>query len=104
MDLMTTKNTRTAFNEVVLNFTESGFRQVEEFCFAYSATNIGDTIVVVNGHKLFPSSAPATIVGDTVSIGSPMGEVFKGNLKIVFDALTMGADPNVEITQLYYTN
>lgn len=89
------------YNETVNNYQVGQGVTLEKKCFAYAATCLGDTIVEVNGHRLFPSAAPATIVGDSISIAAPDGELFKGVLTIKFVA-PIGAAPNVEITQLYY--
>jgi hypothetical protein len=91
----------TAFNETTNNYQAGTFIVVEKSCFAYSATNIGDTIVEVNGHRLFPSPTPLTAVGDAVSISAPDGQVYKGQIKVAFIA-PIGVAPNVEISQLFY--
>jgi len=90
-----------AFNETVNTYQTGRGVILEKKCFAYAATCLGDTIVEVNGHRLFPSATPATVVGDSISIAAPDGELFKGVLTIKFVA-PIGAAPNVEITQLYY--
>ena len=88
-----------AFNEIVNNYTQSGFITVQQNCFAYSVTNLGNAIATFNDHVLFPSSTPATIAGDSISIVAPNGEEYKGQMKLSFGA---GATPLVSVTQLYY--
>lgn len=90
-----------AFNETTVNYQAGANVQIQRHCFAYSVTNIGTSIVEVNGKRLFPSAAPATIAGDSLSVSAPAGQVYKGVLKISFIA-PLGAGPNVEVTQLYY--
>lgn len=85
----------------VNNYTTSKFINVEENCFAYTATNVGDTIVDINGMVLFPSLTPATVLGDSISVSAPKGQLFKGQLKVSF-RVALGAIPNVEISQLFY--
>lgn len=92
-----------AWNESSNLYTVSGQVERAKNCFAYAATNLGDTIVDVNGHRLFPSATPATEVGDSISLSAPEGQVFKGNLTVQFQA-PVGAAPLVEITQLFYLN
>lgn len=91
----------TGWNESTNNYSISGPVTVVENCYAWIATNKGDTIVTVNGKTLFPSTAPATEIGDSYAIGDPDGHVFKGNIKVQFD-FPANANPVVEICQLYY--
>lgn len=89
------------WNEATNNYQAGQHINVERTCFAYSATNIGDTIAEINGKRIFPSATPATVVGDSISLSDPAGKLFKGQIKLTFIA-PIGAAPNVEITQLYY--
>lgn len=91
------------WNEATNNYQTGQFISKERTCFAFSATNIGDTIADVNGHRLFPSATPLTVVGDSISISAPAGQIYKGQIKLQFVA-PIGVAPNVEITQLFYTD
>lgn len=93
----------TAWNESSNIYTQSGQIERAKNCFAYTATNLGDTIVDVNGHRLFPSATPLTVVGDSISVSAPAGQIYLGNLSVQF-AAPGGALPRVEIIQLFYLN
>lgn len=68
-------------------------------CNGYIAVNTGDTIVRINGMVLYPG-VPGTSVGDSMTEGGNAGEIFLGNIKIVFDG--GGAAPEVSIKQKFY--
>lgn len=77
---------------------------VEPNCKAIMLTNVGDTIVHVNGMVLFPSSTPATDIGDSRTIGGDENEIFKGLvLRLAFN-LPLGAAPALEVVQLFYVS
>lgn len=67
----------------------------------FTFTNLGDTIAEVNGIVIFPSTTPATVAGDSVSIGGNAGEIYVGNIKLLFRT-PVGAAPNVLIVQKFY--
>jgi hypothetical protein len=70
-------------------------------CFAFMFTNLGDTIAFVNGIVVFPSPTPATALGDARSLTGHILDLYKGNLTLAF-AVPLGANPKVEIIQLFY--
>lgn len=69
-------------------------------CFAVIVTNTGDTPLRFNNRILYPG-VPGTSNGDSVSMGDATGKLFKGQIRIVFQA-PIGAAPQVEVCQLYY--
>lgn len=77
-----------------------GSVQREKNMFAMEITNTGDTIVFINNKILYPG-VPGTSLGDAVSIGDPNGKIYKGLIKIVFQA-PLGVLPRVEVSQLFY--
>lgn len=88
------------FNITVNNYQVSGSVSVQKNCNSMTYTNIGDEAVTINDIILFPSATPATILGDSVSIGGNEGEVYKGNIRVKFAG--GGAAPNVQIIQKFY--
>jgi len=90
------------FNIVTTRYSRSAEITPARGCNSFTVTNLGDTPVDFNGEILFPSATPLTAVGDSVSFGSNLGEVYKGNMTLKF-ALPLGATPLVAITQKYYT-
>lgn len=91
------------YNIVLTLTTQSGFIDVVRGCKGFMFTNIGDTIARVNGMVIFPSAAPATILGDSRSIGGDQDEIYSGNIRVIFDA-PAGANPLLEIVQIFYTD
>lgn len=89
------------YDQSVQQFSQSQDVSVERNCYAYSATNLGDTTVLVNGMRLFPSTTPATVTGDSISVSGHKDDIYKGKMKVVF-LLPLGANPLVEIVQLFY--
>lgn len=74
---------------------------VEQGCNGYMFTNIGDTIAEVNGMVIFPSATPATALGDSRSVGGNRDEIYKGVIRVRFQA-PIGAAPAVEVVQKIY--
>lgn len=71
----------------------------ERYCNGFFCVNVGDTIVRVNGHILYPGT-PGTSLGDAVTFGGNAGEIYSGNIEIIFN--TGGANPAVTVDQKYY--
>ncbi len=90
------------YNVNVTTKSISGFIDVVPKCIGFMFTNIGTAIADVNGMVIFPSAAPATTLGDSRSIGANKDEVFIGTLKLTLRA-PLGANPLVEIVQIFYT-
>lgn len=91
------------WNISVQQYSKSDYIPVVENCFAYMFTNIGDTIATVNGMIIHPSAVPATNLGDSRSVMAHKDDVYKGRILLSF-ASPAGANPLVEIVQLYYIN
>lgn len=89
------------WNKTVTTYAQSASVDINEECFALEITNLGDTIVTVDGITLFPSATPATVAGDSQSLIDPLGGEYKGSALQVRFALG-GAAPLVEIIQLFY--
>lgn len=81
-------------------YTKSGYVDVMPKCNGYTFTNLGDAIAFVNDMVVYPSSTPATALGDSRSVGGNEGEVYKGILRVRFDVA--GANPKLEIVQKFY--
>ena len=67
-------------------------------CNGFTVTNIGTTIIRVNGRILYPG-VPGTSIGDSVSIGGNRGEIYTGNINIQFEA---GVTPLALVEQKFY--
>lgn len=90
------------YNEVVKVYKVSAEVIREEKCFAYMATNVGDTVAYVNSKVLYPAlTQPGT--GDSKSSGVQNGK-YRGNIVLQFGGpgMAIGANPRVEIVQLCY--
>jgi hypothetical protein len=81
-------------------YNQDGEVKTVDYCNGYTIRNLGDTIVMVSGTRVFPALI-AGQPGESVSIGGNIGEIFKGRLTVRFDALP-GTNRLVEITQKYY--
>jgi hypothetical protein len=90
------------YNITVAPYTSSQDVPVVERCNGYTVTNVGDTIAEVNGMVIFPSATPATDLGDSRSVGGNVGEIYRGNIRLLFRQ-PLGANPAVEIIQKFYT-
>lgn len=76
--------------------------EVTRNCNGITFTNIGDTIVTVEGMVLYPGTV-GTILGDSRTIGGNEGEILhKKQIVVTFN--TGGANPNIEIIQKYYVD
>lgn len=91
------------FNMSVIPYSEATRIPIVENCFAFMFTNIGDTIANINGMIIHPSATPLTALGDSRSISGHKLDIFKGNIILGF-ALPLGANPLVEVVQLFYVN
>lgn len=91
-----------AYNESTIDVIEGGPQVVQDGCFAMLFVNTGDSLVIVNGKRLYPFSTvlPLTGVGDAVSIGGHLRDLYYGQINISFPA--PGALPQVTMTQLFY--
>lgn len=69
-------------------------------CFAVMFTNIGDTVASVNNMIIFPSATPTTALGDSRAIAGHIMDIYKGKIVLAFQG--GGANPRVEIVQLFY--
>jgi len=78
----------------------SGSIKREKNMFALEITNTGDTICFFNGRILYPG-VPGTSIGGSISMGHPIGKIFKGKISLAFD-FPLGAKPEIEVSQLYY--
>lgn len=76
--------------------------EVARNCNGITFTNIGDTIVTVEGMVLYPGTV-GTILGDSRTIGGNEGEILHKK-QIVVTFATGGAAPNIEIIQKYYVD
>lgn len=97
-------NTFRGYNMTVATYTGPKQVEVVDDCFAFMFTNIGDTIAFVNGMVVFPSSTPATSLGDSRSVSGHLMDLYKGKITVAFDAIAPGTNPNLEIVQLFYVN
>ena len=83
-------------------YTQSTQVTVINNCFAFMFTNLGDVAATVNGMVIFPSATPATVLGDSRAVSGHLMDLFKGNITL---AITPGgANPRVEIVQLFYVD
>lgn len=79
-------------------YNQSTYVRPVENCNGFKATNTGAVIVRVNDEILYPGT-PGTVIGDSITFGGNLGEVYKGIIKITFDA---GAGAEVTINQKQY--
>lgn len=84
-----------------LPYTRGQRITVVKNCFAFMFVNIGDTAAIVNNQIIFPSATPATALGDARSVSGHVLDLYKGKIQLNFVA-PIGANPKVEITQLFY--
>jgi hypothetical protein len=80
-------------------YTTNNFVRRVSNCNGFIAINTGDEIVTVNDHVLYPGT-PGTINGDSISFGGNAGEIFLGNISVVFAG--GGTNPQVAIDQKFY--
>lgn len=89
------------WNESTSIYTTSQQVNVQRGCNSITYTNLGDTIVKINGKTLFPSLTPLVSAGDSISLGGNLGEIYKGDINISFQA-PVGVLPRLEIIQKFY--
>lgn len=89
------------WNFTVNTYTVSGEIPVQRGCNSIEVTNIGDTAVQINGIILFPSTTPATVLGNSISLGGNLGETYQGKLSLMF-VQAIGALPQVQVIQKFY--
>jgi len=89
------------YNNTIQSFTTSQDVIVEKLCNGFTAINYGDVIAEINGIRIFPSATPATVVGDSLSVGGNAGEIYKGQIILKFVQPTAGVAPRVVIVQKY---
>lgn len=89
------------YNIAVNNYSVSQFVTVQKGCTAFMFTNVGNDTATVNGMVIFPGT-PGTVLGDSRSIAAHKNDVYEGNIQLKFAGV--GAAPNVEIVQVFYTN
>lgn len=90
------------WNTSTIVYTKPGYVIVQDGCFAFMFTNIGDTPALVNGITVFPADTPTTKLGDSRSIGAHEGDEYRGKIDIRF--FNMAANPRIEIVQLFYVD
>jgi hypothetical protein len=78
--------------------TESKYLKRMTNCNGFTIINTGAVIARINGQILYPGT-PGTSNGDSITIGGNAGEIFLGNVQVIFDA---GAGAEVMVTQKYY--
>jgi len=88
------------FNISVVQVSVSAPVAIEDGCAGFMLTNIGDTIVRVNGMTLFPSATPATALGDSITIGLHKNDLYAGRLDVSFNP--GGVTPLLQIVQIHY--
>lgn len=93
-----------SYNMQTQEVTATGQAMRYEKTFMFMFTNLGDVPARVNGMLINPSSTPATVLGDSRTVGANQDEEFKGNIKVVFDATSAGVNPLVELVQLFYVD
>jgi hypothetical protein len=92
---------RQGYNISVNLYTRSGYVDVVKACNGFTVTNVGDDIVNVNGMILYPGVI-GTSLGDSRSIGGNEGEVYQGNIQVMFAGA--GANPSLEVIQKFYSD
>lgn len=92
--------TGNGWNMSALTYSEADSIIVLPNCFAIMFTNVGDTLAVVNGMRIFPSATPTTALGDSRSISGHKLDLYVGNLNLAFENIQLA--PLVEIVQLFY--
>lgn len=81
-------------------YSKAGTIPVQDGCFAFMFTNVGDTTAYVNGMVVYPSSTPTTALGDSRSISAHVTDLYMGNINLRFSGA--GTNPQIEIVQLFY--
>lgn len=93
------------YNFDVQNYTQEIMYDTTGLCNAITFINKGNTPVSINGVLLMPSPLNVAVgdrfAGETVSFGGNEGEIYRGQVKILFPA-PIGTDPVVTAIQKYY--
>lgn len=89
------------YNVIVTTYTRQQDIEVNAKCNGWTARNLGDDNVRVNGILLLPPIAAGTS-GESVSVGGNDGEIYTGRLQVVFAGV--GVNPLVEVTQKYFVD
>jgi hypothetical protein len=94
------------WNESISDYTGSKAIIVQEGAFAFTFSNVGDTMARINGILLFPSTTPLLTRGDSITIGAHVLDVYKGNINLSFDVAPslypVGVAPHIQVIQLFY--
>lgn len=80
-------------------YRQGGFVIRVNNCNGFKAVNTGDDPVTINDQILYPGT-PGTIIGDSMTVGGNLGEIFVGTIKIAFAGI--GVAPEVTIDQKQY--
>lgn len=91
------------WNKSVLTYNEATRVSIMANCFAIMFTNVGDTTAFLDGMVIFPSVTPLTALGDSRTISGHILDVYVGSAMALAFAQPLGANPSVEIVQLFYT-
>lgn len=89
------------YNITVQLYNLSQIIPVVRGCTGFMFTNVGDDAATINGMSIFPGTI-GTVLGDSRSIGAHKNDVYKGIIKLSFAGV--GANPSVEIVQVFYTD
>lgn len=91
------------FDTITQRYTRSGYIDVVDRCNAIILTCVGDTQVRVDEIVLNPSVTPATVLGDSFVIGGNENEIYaKKVLQLTF-VVPVGAAPQLQVVQKFYT-
>lgn len=88
------------WDQSVLIYNRSGTIPVQQGCFAFMFTNVGNDTAFVCNMVLFPSATPTTAIGDSRTLSGHKNDLYMGNITLSFAGV--GNNPSVEIVQLYY--
>jgi hypothetical protein len=97
---MATKPEYRTYNFQPTIIQRSDWYNVPDLCNGFTVTNIGDAIARVNDQIFYPG-VPGTSLGDSRSYGGNENEIYKGVIKVAFDAV--GANPQIEIVYKTYS-
>lgn len=85
------------YNLVNMTYSQNAKIVVDKYCNGFSIINIGASNMVANGVPLAPPVPPA-LLGEAVSFGGNLGELFDGRIDISFT----GAVGRCIVTQKIY--
>lgn len=80
-------------------YTISGYLKLVPNVNGIKVTNTGADLVFVNDEPLYPG-LPGTAIGDSITIGGNLGEIFLGTVDIRFSGT--GTNPQVLATIKFY--